>query len=259
MLSNATSTAPASTFYTLVAVTQLLCTIVMSIADGGDFHSRGARYSLATRPTCIPTFVFLTLHHKFLYPVLCHGVPFIMYAAACNPGSMYFRLTAAIFMSMYSLAETSVTSSHRDYANLYTSWALVFSSSTNVAAGIALGVSVLLVSGSGLSKLLVGGTSEWAHSSTLSTVLAAYNEYSLDRCGPLIPALNVELRRKDWAVRLLSVTTLMFECILVPLSMFMPSHVRWIMMLLSVGMHIGIGVIQSFIIGIAFLPNVGKF
>ena len=76
---------------------------------------------------------------------------------------------------------------------------------------------------------------------------------------PLIPALNVELRRKDWAVTLLSVTTLMFECILVPLSMFMPSHVRWIMMLLSVGMHIGIGVIQSFIIGIAFLPNVGKF
>tara|TARA_B110000091_G_scaffold7514_1_gene7352 strand:- start:29 stop:790 length:762 start_codon:yes stop_codon:yes gene_type:complete len=39
----------------------------------------------------------------------------------------------------------------------------------------------------------------------------------------------------------------------------MPSNQRWAMMFVSVAMHIGIGVLQSFIIGAAFLPNVATY
>ena len=249
-------------FYLLVAIASLTCWLVMSIADKGDFHSRLSRYTIATRPTILPTFLFQQLHSiPYIYPILCHGLPFIFYFTSynLNSKSIPYRLAAAIFITTYHLIESSKTASHRDYANMYTSWALaLFPNNDEISQGIALGICILLIAGSGYAKLIVGGTS-WMHSTSLSSILRTYSKYSLSECGPLFPSLNLLLRQHPSMSTGLSTLTILFECVLVPCCLFLPSKYRWIMILTSIGMHIGIAFSQSFIIGIAFLPNIATY
>jgi hypothetical protein len=250
---------PVSSFYFLAAASQITCWAIMSIADGcRDFHSRGSRYSLATKPTLFPQSIFLTLHLKFLYLILCHLTPFVLYVVSVHSNNFYCRLLAALVMSMYCLAETSVTNSHRDYLNMYTCWAILLSKNDEVAAGFALGFCILLISGSGWAKILIGGKA-WAESSTLVTILESYHSLTLSECGPLLPFLNRIFRRNPFLITFLSTSTLIFECAAVPLCLLLPSNLRYIMMIASIGMHIGIGIVQSFIIGVAFLPNVATY
>ena len=79
-------TTPAATFYFLVAVANTLCYLLMSAADHfKDFHQRGARYSIATCPTFVPQRLFLLLHKKRIYPVLCHSVSPLFFLASQYP------------------------------------------------------------------------------------------------------------------------------------------------------------------------------
>ena len=253
-------TTPAATFYFLVAVANAMCYLLLSAADHfKDFHQRGARYSIATCPTFVPRSFFLLLHKKHVYPVLCHSVSPLFFLASQYPNHFSFRCTAALLISLYSLAETSVTSSHRDYLTLYTSWALCLTNSDALASGFALGFCIVLIAGSGWTKVLIGGWSAWSHASTLANIFKAYHSCTLANCGPLLPSLNRTIRTYPILITALSTMTLLFECVVVPLSLFMPSNQRWAMMFVSVAMHIGIGVLQSFIIGAAFLPNVATY
>ena len=251
--------ASAATFYGLAAVTNVVCWGLMSlVCPGSDFHARVHRYPLATRPSWMPARPFAVLRRAA--HGLCVLVPCACAMAALWPDRSWARGLCALVMTLYCCAETSVTASHRDYANLYTSWALVLSPSDGIAAGVALGASVVLIAGSGWAKVAVGGARCWAlDPKTLGAVLGTYHALPLAECGPTLPALNRTLRRRPWAVAALSTSTLVFECVLVPAALCMPAWWRSYLVWASVAMHAGIGVVQSFVIGVAFLPNVATY
>ena len=95
-------------------------------------------------------------------------------------------------MALYSLAETSVTHSHRDYANLYTVTALcVFPD--RYTKGVVLGICVHFISSSGWSKVLVGGA-EWGLPHTLDSVLKKYQHLKRCQGGPGVPVLTKVLQ-----------------------------------------------------------------
>ena len=142
---------------------------------------------------------------------------------------------------------------------MYTTWMLCLAKNDHVAAGLSLGICICLIAGSGWSKICIGGTAKWGHSSTLGTILKEYHSYSLANYGPLFPSLNRWFRHHPWTITLLGTSTLFFECLVVPLSLCVSSEWRYCVMAASVGMHIGIGLLQSFIIGVAFLPNIAAY
>ena len=53
--------------------------------------------------------------------------------------------------------------------------------------------------------------------------------------------------------------TLLFECVLVPLALALPPQRRLLLALISVALHAGIATVHSFLIGVAFLPNLGTY
>lgn len=71
--------------------------------------------------------------------------------------------------------------------------------------------------------------------------------------------LNRLLVRNDGILRLLTTTTIFFECVLVPASLLLPPELRCGATTASVGLHVGIALTQSAGIGLAFLPNVATY
>ena len=112
-------------FYALAACSMIACWAAMSLAVRGDFHGRGRRASVTTRPSWLPSGVMLWLsahHSPRLYMALCHGAPLALAAAACAPApaALGVRLLVASVVSLYQLAEAALTHSHRDFASMYT-------------------------------------------------------------------------------------------------------------------------------------------
>eukprot|EP00501_MAST-03F_sp_TOSAG23-6_P002479 GSMAST32.ASY1.ANO1.2590.1 assembled CDS len=232
----------------------------MSITEGGDFHNRVRRNHVVTKSTLVPKGLFKVIHYSFVSKFLCHCVPFVMLFAARYPSNPIVRYVASIFFSLYCLAETSVTTSHRDYTNMYTSWALAVLGPSNddISAGVALGVSIVMLMASGWAKLLIGGI-HWWNPSTLRNILTTYSTLQVEQYGPLSHFLNLAIRSRPWMLRCMAFGTIVFECFQAPLSLFIPSNYRYIMIVASIAMHLGIAIVQSFIIGIAFLPNCASY
>ena len=61
-------------------------------------------------------------------------------------------------------------------------------------------------------------------------------------------------------MRALAIATLVFECIVTPAALLLPPPARALILGVgSVGMHLGIAAVQSFIIGVAFLASLGAY
>ena len=132
-------------------------------------------------------------------------------------------------MTLYQCGEASLTHSHRDFANMYVSWMLVLA--PGLARGAALGVSVVMLAGSGYSKVSVGGIAGWSQAGTLRSVLRTYGKLSLQQGGPALPALNAAMARDDGGLLglvsgALGAGTLLFELGAVPLTLMAPRSVR---------------------------------
>ena len=138
-------------FYTTWASLILFLWALFSLLGGGDFHRRGLAGSIITRPSWLPPRALLVLQvrqsapvfssvlahtpclhcptpslsmhispircsqHPSVYLSLCHGTPFLLLSASVAPDHTLIRLAVAVFVSLYSLAESSLTHSHRDY------------------------------------------------------------------------------------------------------------------------------------------------
>ena len=165
------------------------------------------------------------LRRRALYLGLCHAAPLAMALAAAMPGSAAARAAAAAVFTAYVLAETSHSHSHRDHANMYVTWALALLPD-RLSQGFALGTCIHFIASSGVSKLMIGGTSGWAAPSTMRAVLRDYGRYSLAGCGPGWPSLNRWSVRHDTVLAGMSVSTLLFECVAVPAGLLMPRHAR---------------------------------
>jgi hypothetical protein len=189
----------------------------------------------------------------------------VLLAAGWFPEIRSLRVLAAVVFSLYSLSETSVTGSHRDYANMYSCWALALLPLSSIVAvrGVALAVCVFLIAGSGWSKVLVGGGFRaWADGDTLGTIIAHYQQFSFADAGPGVPAVAALCASPSMRplVGVLATLTLVFEIAIVPASLLcMPSAWRFTMVWASLAMHVGIAAMQSFIIGMAFVPNMATY
>ena len=256
-------TEAASSFYAIAGISMLASWLLMSLAEGRDFHSRAQKYYAGTRPSWLPKTIFIALQMPSVSLLLYHGVAYTLILASWLPGLRMVRIFTAVIFSLYSLAESSVTNSHRDYANMYACWSLAILplDQISIIRGAALGTCIFLISGSGWSKVLIGGARGWSNGDTLYTVIRHYSRFTVAETGPALPFLSEMLLtpRMRPAVAMLSVLTLFFETLIVPLSLLLPSSLRFTMVLASLSMHVGIAAVQSFIIGMAFVPNIACY
>ena len=237
----------------------LLLSVILSLASGKDFYGRVRRITVATRPSWLPaTPLLAVLRRPWLYLALCHGVPVVFLFGAMFAGSVPVRFLVAAFFSAYVLAETSHTHSHRDIPNMYVAWSLALIPA-RLSRGFALGVCVHFIASSGFSKVLIGGVIGWAAPGTMRSVLRSYGALSLANLGPGWPALNRWSVRHDTVLVGMSVSTLIFECVAVPASLFLGVELRVWLAFASVALHLGIASAQSLIIGFAFIPNVASY
>jgi hypothetical protein len=249
---------PAALFYALSSISMFGIWGGFTLMVGNDFHKRGSTAPVATCPSWLPHSVVLTLLRKDVYPIICHFAPVILALNAMAPDIRWLRLVTAACVAVYSLAETSVTHSHRDYAGLYSAVSLAVLPDA-YAEAVALGVCVHFIAGSGWAKVLVGGLKGWSSPGTLRSVLRCYGEYSLGEAGPAFPAMNRLVAGSDALLTALSVKTLLFECLVIPASLFLPSHLRVYMVFASVALHFGIAAVQSGLVGLAFVPNISTY
>lgn len=150
-------------------------------------------------------------------------------------GDHSLTLRLPVFVRL--LRRSATTHSHRDYPCLYVSWALVLLPPI-YAQGFALGVCVHFIGSSGLSKLWIGGAMSWSSPSTMRKVLTHYSKLGYG-WGPAMLVLNALFCKHNILLTAVSVGTLIFECIMTPMSLFIaPQHRIW-MTATSVGLHIG--------------------
>ena len=225
---------------------------------GGDFHRRGLSSVVVTRPSWLPASAVITLQVPTCYLTLCHGTPLVLGAAAVAADSTLLRLLVAVVVSLYSLSESSATHSHRDYPGLYICWAAVFLPD-HLVQGVALGTCIHFIGSSGMAKVLVGGTSGWTDATTLKTILIEYLARASTADRMLLPSLARFVVRHEALVAVMSTSTFVFEILFVPAALFIGQPYRQLIIAVSLGMHLGIAVLQSFVIGAAFLPNVAAY
>ena len=193
--------------------------------------------------------------------------------ASVYPHSFGARLAAAVFTTLYAMVEASITNSHRDYPNAFCTWALVPTPSVYSEA-FALGVCIWFIGSSGYAKVVIGCSSAerkefkqlhgragygWLEPMTLKSVLEWYGGMDIGEGGPASPALNKWLRGNDYALTFLTVSTLVFEVLMVPLCLFVPAKYRYVMTAGSVLLHVGIAAAQSCGIGVAFLSCIATY
>jgi len=241
-------------FYFALGVTVWLIWLSGTVVGGSDLHTRGLNNPLCMKPSWMPKNVLLgVLRQPALYRFLCHAPPACLLLASYRPESLACRLLAALSFTAYSLVETSVTHSHRDYPATYALWVLACFGESATSQGLILGIAVHLMISSGIAKLRVGGVA-WAYPSTMRGVLGHYvNKAGAD--GPLIKPLTAWARSSKAVLFGFGAGTLFFECVVVPLGLFLPPGLRVMVAYGAFGMHVGIAALQSLAIGTAFLVN----
>lgn len=114
--------ASATTFYLTCSLSMLAVWAALSVGGGSDYHRRGLACGLATRPSWLPGRALTAiLKRPWAYLLVCHSAPLAMLAAGLTGAgeSQGVRIMVAVVLSLYNLVESSVTSSHRDFANMY--------------------------------------------------------------------------------------------------------------------------------------------
>lgn len=249
----------ASSFYLCSSILMWTVWLVFSVLSRSDWHQRGLKVPVLTRPTWAPPWLATTLRRRTLYLTVCHGVPWVLLLASWLGPAAAGRVAVAVAVSLYGWTEAAVTHSHRDFAMVYTAWALALLP-LPMAKGVAHGICIHFIASSGFAKLLVGGVSSWAAPETMRSILRHYGRFNLADAGPLSPMLNRFVCEHDSIASAIAAATLVFECVLVPLSLFLPcGGPRFAVALASVGLHIGIATVQSGVVGLAFLPNLATY
>jgi len=256
-------------YYSITGCAMIAMWLLFSIFGGDDFHRRGIKNKIATVPSWChgrSHIVTFFLRRPNVYRFFMHLPPVLMIGSATlnlsgvlpwAHGLMNWACTIAF--SLYSLCESSVTHSHRDYATLWILWGCVLLPS-DLARGFGLGICVMFISASGFSKVIVGGGLSFGlHHGTLKAILDTYSKLEIKDCGPLSLTVNRLVAGSPTLTTGFAAATLLFECIFVPLSLLLPHQFRIIMLVMLVKMHFGIAVVQSLVVGLAFLPCVGSY
>ena len=159
------------------AATLLLLWIAVFVGSGVDFLRLGEKLSnTALRPSWMPKSWFLMLLRSSVYrPAAYSIVPYMFFQAFVVEKWLLnlpvvvplSRSLVAFAVTIFHLADSSRTSSHRDYLMLYNCWvlalcgwvnSLVFPSGVDeVAQALALGFCIWYIFSCGVSKVVVAG------------------------------------------------------------------------------------------------------
>eukprot|EP00929_Paragymnodinium_shiwhaense_P076614 TRINITY_DN39413_c0_g1_i1.p1 TRINITY_DN39413_c0_g1~~TRINITY_DN39413_c0_g1_i1.p1 ORF type:complete len:447 (+),score=47.75 TRINITY_DN39413_c0_g1_i1:109-1449(+) len=247
----------ASVFYLWAACIHLFQYVFFSSMLGFDYHRLSMAGRTALRPSWMPHKPLLAFLHRYdcLYLNLLRFVPVTLCAAAAYPDCQPLRLLAAVHFACFHLAQTSRVGGHDDYTSLYSHIALALPVSEYILCGqvTALAGSIYMLVYGGFTKILVGGAANWSKPMSLYTMLAMFRPLPLDRGGPLVPALADVVMARPWLLSASAVTTLIFECLVVPAALFLPSDQRWWMIWACMALHAGITVLQSGYVGFGFV------
>eukprot|EP00040_Diaphanoeca_grandis_P033372 m.204399 g.204399 ORF g.204399 m.204399 type:complete len:448 (+) comp32885_c0_seq1:203-1546(+) len=246
-------------FYATAGCTLTAMWLLFSVVSKSDVHDRLDRISLALRPSFMPTSILIgVLQRRWLYLALCHAATLSFLVAAYYPDVAVVRVCVAALFTAYVTVETSHSHSHRDYANMYITWSLAVLPD-RLSAGFALGVCAHFISSSGVAKVVIGGATGWSHPNTMRAYLQEYGSWSISTWGPAVPFINRFAAKHDAVLVAISISTLFFECVAIPLALVAPPYMRVYLAVASVFMHVGITVMQSALIGVAFMPNVACY
>lgn len=246
-------------FFATAAVTMFGFWAIVSWGANKDFHKRYMTVSVLTRPSWMKSlFMVQVLRRSHLYLTICHATPLGLALAAYWKDSIVLRAGAVLMFSFYVLMETCHSHSHRDYANMYVMWGTLLLPCV-MSKGLALGICVHFIGSSGLAKVVVGSLKDWVSPKTMRGVLKTYGQLDVTAGGPGWPALNQWSVERNIVLVMMSLSTLIFECIAVPAALIMNEKSRPLLALTSVMLHIGIAAAQSFGIGFAFIPNIATY
>ena len=252
----AAPSSPAAAFYLYqFFATSLWWLFLLRVKGRHLYDLPSARGSVLTRPRWLPAGVLRRLHkdRRAIFTLL----PLALLIAAWASDSFAARLLAALAVSAYHLLETASTQRHGEFPVLYNSWAMLWPDPA-VQAGLSLGIAVHFVLSSGMAKVFVGGGSAWLAPSTMTTYLAVYGDSK--SAGPISKTLNRVGRDYPLAATLISAGTLLVECVLAPACiLLLGPEQRWLLCALMLLMHVGIALVMSVPVALAFFTVVPAY
>ena len=236
-------------FYSLSFVAFTTWWMLVRLRTGQHLHIL-AMGSVRVRPSWLGRSVLLALTSRSHAPAVFAAVPIAFALGTLWPHPIV-RSSVVAIVALYHLNESSSTGRHGEYPLLYTSVAMLLPE--RWASGAAWGVAVHFILSSGVAKLQVGGR-EWLAPGTMGAYLGMFCESQ--RRPPLSRRLSRWTSAQPWALRAIAVGTLLLECGLVPATLLLPPFagraVGWVAL---VGMHVGIAMLMSFQIGLAFMTT----
>ena len=250
---------PAAAFYRWQFVASAAWWLLLLRLTGRHLYDMPAlRGSVVTRPTWLPAATLLALHawrrEVFVAVLLAEcalGVDVLGCTALAG-----CRVAAACVVTCYHLLETSATHRHGEYPLLYNAWAMCIPHPAYAAAA-SLGIAVHFIFSSGVAKLHVGGW-RWGAPSTMRLYLDVY--HGSRSAGPISRTLNRWIARRAWATAGIGLGTLVLECAVIPLvALVAPAEHRGLAAALMVGMHVGIALAMSGLVGVAFFTTLPSY
>ncbi|CAB9506342.1 expressed unknown protein [Seminavis robusta] len=246
------------TFYKWQFSTTLLWWVTIRLATGKNLYDI-TNGSVCTRPSWIP----IQYLHYLQRPSRRRAIFLLSLFALAIGGwgsssSFVVRLIVAIIFSLYHLVESSVTHRHGEYPLLYNVWAMCLCSSSEYASAVSFGIAVHFILSTGLAKIVVGGQ-QWMLPSTMRFYLSAYYGAKMKLSRPFLPSWNRWTCQRSWATSGIAVATILFECVVVPLTLFLPINTRHIGCTGMILMHIGIFLLMSKQVGIVFITTISTY
>lgn len=239
---------------------------LLAYAGAGKPLWSTAHGSTATRPSWLPVAILSHILRKrkalfLVVPVLCACAGWV--GDLCGSlGCLTCRWLAAIGISLYHLAETSITNRHGEFVFLYNAWAMALPVATSWRHALSFGIAVHFVLSTGWSKVSVGGfdplplglgVPAWLRPSTMRTYLRLYRGARSGAARPALEALSRWMSDVPVMCSLLSMQTLVFEVIFVPAVMFLDAEWRNLAAVLMLLMHVGIFALMSKAVGSFFV------
>mmetsp|Transcript_114828 Transcript_114828/g.335838 ORF Transcript_114828/g.335838 Transcript_114828/m.335838 type:complete len:491 (+) Transcript_114828:160-1632(+) len=253
---------PARAFYGIQAGTLLALWLAVKAGSGVDMLRLAPQLSnVALRPSWLPRCAFLwTLRRQTYYPCAYCLIP-LLFLAAAYPTKLALRFAVAMTATLFHVAESSRTTSHRDYLMVYNCWGLTLccgQGSDSIAQALGLGFCLSYIFGSGLAKLFIGGV-EWGGPGTLQAILQTFAKKGSKEGGPILRGLNRIVSSNALLAAACGCFTLAFECVAAPLAFVVPMHLRIVYCYGMLVLHIGIAALQSGAIGAFFLPCAASY
>ena len=199
--------------------------------------------------------LFLQSHRAFFFYLQLVG---LLLPCVLKDISTTVRLTTAISYTLYHLTESSMLNRHGEYPILYIMWTNCILQDEQYRAAAGLGITINFILSTGYAKTSIGGLMDWLHPNTMRAYLSCHGNSKRIFNRPLWLEMNRMICHNNVALSATAVMTILLECVIAPAAILMP-HLRWMVCLSMVAMHVGITLTMSIKVGISFITSVPAY